>query len=260
MDFTRKFADKYVTISSEFRSKVFNNYDMHICASVKTSDNFSVMSRQLEFLKRYSYLKEDVSVWEGLKKLLVGRKINTDVMCCKPHKCQRKCDVLIVDHTEVYMPLEQVMLTMLNHGAKKAMGFLFFPDGFNYRKKGNFAMDTLFFDKTKESYIGKNNPVLFYTRQGLVSKQPYIVEEYEKFFKTSVVVHDRKSYCFEIVNRTLSLLFYNLVYNGPFNPTADLPRPRSFTEMHIQKWCLSDQRIYWFVEIFPILRKSKFLF
>ncbi|KAG1061063.1 hypothetical protein G6F41_012463 [Rhizopus arrhizus] len=129
IDYCRNFTNRYISISWEFRSKVFNTYNVHLCADMRDTNVAVSMMSQLEFMQSFVYPKEDYYIRKGLNSFLnYNKKLNPEKICNHLASYNYKADTLIVDHIENYIPLEQVIYLMEQHGPARAIGYFLFPD------------------------------------------------------------------------------------------------------------------------------------
>lgn len=144
-------------------------------------------------------------------------------MCSNPAECTVEADALIVDHTEQYVTLTQVMTLMEQHNSTRALGYILFPDGIDFKEKGSFYDGNLYFDRSKDNYMGVENPVLFYDKNNWFTNAIYPWEEYKKFFEKTLIIKNGKAYRYEIVKRTHGVLFYSITEDGDY--TKEYPAP-----------------------------------
>jgi hypothetical protein len=226
-DFCRRYTCDYTCITSDFRPKILRNFECHMCCAwKKNSYDCERVMRQLLFLKTFQLAREETQMRNGISRLTnegVGEKLNEEVVCSNPAECTVEADALIVDHTEQYVTLAQVMTLMEQHNSTRALGYLLFPDGIDFKEKGSFYDGNLYFDRSKDSYLGVENPVLFYDKNNWFTNAIYPWEEYKKFFEKTLIIKNGKAYRYEIVKRTHGVLFYSITEDGDY--TKDYPAP-----------------------------------
>lgn len=238
VDYCRKFTNRYISISSEFRSKVFNAYNVHLCADMRDTNVAVSMMSHLEFMKSFVYPKKDYYIRKGLNSFLnYDKKLNPEKICNHPASCNYEADTIIVDHIENYLPLEQVIYLMEQHGSARAIGYFLFPDCIDVMKKGDFYNGNLRYDRSREEYDGIKNPVLFYSNNGIVNAV-YPYEEYKKLYATSLLVYNGICYRKEIVSRNDGTMFYLITKDGDYSASY-IPSTHKIIHRNRQYKCVS---------------------
>lgn len=223
-DFCRKYTEDYVCITSDFRPKLLRNFTCHMCPNWKEDgDAQNRVMDQLEFFKAFKFAREEHNIRMELNRFVKDGSIDPEIICSNPGSCDYVADTLIVDHIENYMTMEQVLMSMLQHKSSRALGYFLLPDGIDYKKKGSFYDGRMFFDRSTNSIKNVEEPVIFYDNEKGFSECVYPWKEYQKFVKTTMIVHQNKVYRYEIVNRTHGVAFYSMTFDGDYSPTLEVP-------------------------------------
>jgi hypothetical protein len=125
------------------------------CSWKKNIYDCDRVMKQLAFFKTFNLAREETQMRHGISRLtnVEGReRLNEEVICSNPGECTYDADALIVDHTEQYATMSQVMTLMEQHGSARALGYILFSDGIDFKTKGSFYEGNLYFDRSKEEY------------------------------------------------------------------------------------------------------------